>query len=152
MKRLLKFRYSPDDGVLVKYERPVKGQAGFETITLESAEKPLVELRDQLQGMAKHLIKIAELPEDWKLEIRSLTITHGEETGLVITGLRELVHQNAPLCINSPHCTELAQPCREDLEKLADLVWKYVAGEREQLELDFTPAAAQKVTPLHGLS
>jgi hypothetical protein len=138
MRRLLKFKCDKDRcEVLVKYDITAKG-GGVDTITLEGNERPSVALIAQLSRMAQHLVAIAELPKDWQdeLTIIGVTRTIGEGTGLVITGLRELVHQDAPLCINSPHTTEFSVQCREDLLELERLVLRYVDGdERAQLTL-----------------
>jgi hypothetical protein len=164
MKRLLKFRYSPDEGVLIKYEKSIKGSGAFETITVESAEKPQKDLQAALQAMAAHLCAIAELPADWAedLEIRGVTCTWTDGIrGLVITGLRKLEHSNAPLVLNSPHFTEAPYAedgddtvsvyddgCGEDLETLDRLVFGYVDGAREQLrlELEAAPSAVLHAT------
>ncbi len=164
-RRLLKFRVSPDEGVLVKYERPIKGSARYETITLESDEKPLKDLKDALAAMAAHLVAIAELPAEWQkdLEIRSVTVTHTDGiTGLVITGLRKLAKSNAPLVLNSPHFTECpysetgsptvsvySAECGEALELLTKRALAYVDGDREQLQLELEAAPT---AVLHGLS
>ncbi len=165
MRRLLKFSYSLDNGALVKYERPADGKARAETITLESHDGPKKALKDALQKMEKHLREIADLPDDWKddLEIRGVTCTWSNDIrGLVITGLRKLTSSNSPLVLNSPHFTEepysetadpdigiFSEDCLEDLEVLENLAFKYVDGDREQLELDL---ATKPSAVLHAAS
>jgi hypothetical protein len=145
MRRLLKFKCDKERlEVLVKYDVTVK-DGGRDTVTLESNEKPSVALIAQLGVMATHLIAIAELPKEWfgDLIIIGVTRTIVEDTGLVITGLRELVHQDAPLVINSPHTTSFSNQCSLDLQELERLVLCYVDGEeRAQKQLQFAPAAA----------
>lgn len=71
-------------------------------------------------------------------------------SGLVITGLRELEHQDAPLCINSPHTTAFSEQCTLDLKELERLVLRYLDGDERaqlQLHLEEEPSAV-----LHGLS
>jgi hypothetical protein len=152
MKRLLKFKLD-DDGVLVKYEL-VDQESVRETLTVESQDRPRAELREALKAMAEHLCTIAELPPTWAkdIEIRGVTCTHTNDIrGLVITGLRKLAGSNAPLVLNTPHFTEA--PYTEDADSdvgiytaacglaldLIELeVWRYLDGEREQLQLGLT--------------
>ena len=94
--------------------------------------------------MATHLIEIAELPEGWLKDLTIIGITRtitDESQGLVITGLRELKNQDAPLVLNSPHAGFGVQ-CMLDFAELERLVMKYVDGEeREQRTLPFRTAA-----------
>jgi hypothetical protein len=146
MRRLLKFKCDKEAvDILVKYDTEVKG-AGWDIVTLEGCEKPSLALVTQLRAMVGHLIAIAELPADWldDLTVIGVTRTIGENgTGLVLTGLRELAHQDAPLCINSPHTTSFSMQCTLDLAELERLVLRYVDGqERAQRQLHFAAAPA----------
>ena len=153
MNRLLKLRYSPEDGVIVKYEKVSGDDGPAETITLESAERPRQALKDALKVMAEHLCTIAELPSTWaeKTEIRGATLTWTQDIrGVVITGLRTLKGSNAPLVLNSPHSTESPYnegeddigvyngDCGEALDELESQAMAYVSGDREQLQLSLT--------------
>jgi hypothetical protein len=150
MRRLLKFKCDRDRvEVLVKYDVKRK-DGGLDVITLESTEKPSAALINQFGRMAKHLVAIAELPADWidELTIIGITRTIGDDgTGLVITGLRELEHQDAPLCINSPHTTSFGAQCTLDLVELERLALSYVdGGERAQLELKLEPMSTLRLS------
>ena len=89
--------------------------------------------------MAAHLIAIAELPDGWLKDLTIIGVTRTiteKGSGLVITGLRELAHQEAPLVLNSPHTLSFGMQCTIDLAELERLVLKYADGEeRQQLKL-----------------
>jgi hypothetical protein len=146
MRRLLKFKCNKERlEVLVRYDVEAKG-GGKDIVTLESNEKPSTALITQLQVMATHLIAIAELPENWLTDLTIIGITRTiteDGSGLVITGLRELAHQEAPLVLNSPHTLSFGMQCTLDLAELERLVLRYVDGEeRSQRVLHFSEHTA----------
>lgn len=150
MRRLLKFKCDKDRyEILVKYDLEIKSGAR-DTVTLESTERPSVLLLEAFEKMTTHLIAIAELPEDWlhDLTVIGLSRTIAENgTGLVITGLRELDHQDAPLVINSPHTTSFSVQCTLDFTELERMVLRYVDGEeRAQRTLHFAASAPAVAT------
>lgn len=152
MRRLLKFKCDKDRcEILVKYDVDRKG-GGRDVVTLESSDKPSLLLIKQFELMAYHLVVIAELPEDWleELTVIGVTRTIGENgTGLVITGLRTLEHQDAPLVLNSPHTTAFSEQCTLDLRELERLVLLYVDGDERaqlQLHLEEKPSAVLHAT------
>ena len=152
MKRLCKLKYNAkEDEMLVKYE--VHERDHVDTFTLESTEGPRSELVTALKTMAGHLCGICEFPGDWasKITVRSVTVTWSNEIrGLVITGLRALDGSNSPLVVNSPHFTEVpynddsesqkniySLECGIALDILTELAFKFVDGERRQLQFEF---------------
>jgi hypothetical protein len=150
MRRLLKLKVDGSD-VLVKYEE-ISGEDTGDTVTLEAGDPPLAELKDALQDMVTHLVAICELPAKWEQETRVLgvSVTYSDEVrGLVITGLRRLSGHSAPLVINSPHATNdevekgtYTVACGLALDELEAQVWRYVDGERAQLQFDLVPQVA----------
>ena len=150
MRRLLKLK-ADGDAVLVKYDE-LDGEDDGDTVTLESSDPPLPALREALQAMAEHMVAICELPARWTEEIRivGVTVTYSDDArGLVITGLRRLQGHAAPLVLNSPHATDAEAEkgaytlgCGLALDELEEEVWRYVQGERAQLQLELEPAVA----------
>jgi hypothetical protein len=151
MRGLLKLKIDGDD-VLVKYVEREGGEDDGDTVTLESSDPPLPELREALQAMAEHMVAICELPAKWTEEIRivGVTVTYSDDVrGLVITGLRRLQGHAAPLVLNSPHATNEEKEqgpytvaCGPALDELEEEVWRYVDGERAQLQLSLEPVGA----------
>jgi hypothetical protein len=158
-RRLLKFKYgfaSDTDSrkCLVKYELE-RADGEYDLFTFECNDEPHPDLNFKLQGMAKHLIEICELPSDRVVTVNSVTCTHKDMDGqtvhgLVISGTRALNTSDAPMCLNSPHKTNvpyaedqdasdknLSGTCLSDLALLADEVFAYVDGKRSQGEFDF---------------
>lgn len=145
-RRLLKFKLKDDD-VFVKYERDSDSAAVPDTVTLESGEAPRKELRDAMQALREDVIEMTELPiEEGELKVTGVSFTHGDYDGVVITALRELDGSNSPLVLNTPHFNDgndndsdmnvYSMECRERLDELEELVFRYVDGERQQLELE----------------
>lgn len=148
-RELLKLKVK-DGEVVLKYQ--VVGSGFPETITIESTEPPRKELTDALQAMARHVIKMCELPDLWwkDLTVRGVTITRNDVDGVVITALRELDGSNSPLVLNTPHFTREGQNeeqelgiyslgCGNDLDALERLAFEYVDGKRQQEALQFEP-------------
>ena len=145
MRKLLKFAYSPKDPkVLVKYERQEPGMMP-ETVTMDSGDRPLPELVKSLARLERWLERLGELPDSWDLTVRGFTRT--STGGLMITGLRALEDSPAPMVINTPLVSELDGELEDVLEALEELVFRYVDGEREQLQLPFEDEAT---TPQAG--
>lgn len=147
VRELLKLKIK-DNEVFLKYQ--VTGSGFPETVTLESTEPPRKELRDALQKMVDHVVDLCELPPSWRedMTVRSVTVTHNDVDGLVITALRDLDNSNAPMVVNTPHFTrsgrdENQEPgiyscdCGRDLDELERLALEYADGRRQQQVLEF---------------
>lgn len=143
-RRLLKFKLKDSD-VFVKYEKPSESAAIPDTVTLESGEAPRSELRDAMKALRADVVEMTELPIDEdELTVIGVSFTHGDYDGVVVTALRELENSNAPLVLNTPHFTNdeeadvgvYSMDCQERLDDLESLVFAYVDGERQQLELE----------------
>jgi len=153
-KRELEKLKIKDETILIRY-RVTGGEGRYpETITLEGTEPPLEALKAALQGMAEHAVRMMEAPAHWaeELTVLSVTVTHHDVDGLVITSLRKLDNSDAPLVLNTPHFTFGARDdfqelgiasteCIETLDQLAALAFDYVDGERKQRVLEFETRA-----------
>ena len=165
-RRLLKFKYgfSGEESsrkCLVKFEQQ-RGDGEYDAFTFECNNEPHPDLNTKLQDMAEHLIQICELDHEHMVIVKSVTVTHkdmdfGTVRGLVISGTRTLATCNAPMCINSPHKTDvpyaedqdpddnnLTCACLDALDELEKEVFAYVDGKRSQAEFDFGEEPARE--------
>ena len=137
-----------DDQVILVYEDETPH--GNDKYTMESFDEPAPEFKKALNGLAQHVIDICELsdeaPDNFNVKGISLSDTDGI-TGVTITALKQLVHSNAPLVLNTPHkpfepYTEggdtsncLTSDQIEAVEKLIEAARDYLRGKRAQGDL-----------------
>lgn len=152
MRRLIKYKYK-DGETLVKYETEHDEEGQYDTVTLETSDEPTQELYNALQGMAAHAREMIEAPQSWDEELKVLSVKlgySGDVQGVVITALRALENNNSPLVINTPNFTRepynegdasdiglFSAECATDLDRLEELVFRFVDGERAQGQFDF---------------
>jgi len=155
-RRLLKFKMNDYSGVTIVYERENENLFEvFDEYRIKCADQPRSELVAALGKMAKHVVDMCELPNYTlsSIDVIGLTVTHTavehqeeDVQGVVISGVRRLKNSNAPMIINTPHFTrEPLSPdadkgvfsfeCAIDVDRLEQLVFAYVDGERAQLDL-----------------
>lgn len=160
-RRLLKFKYGTGEDsefkkCLVKFETS-RADGDYDIFTFECDDDPSPDLKKRLDAMAEFLLENCEIEKNeiaHKVQVKSVTCTHKEMEGfdvhgLVISGTRELKNCNAPMCLNSPHKTDvpycedsddesilLSPECLHALDALVSEVFSYVDGKRAQLELD----------------
>lgn len=117
--------------------------------TLSSHEDPRQEFVTALQALTSIVLNICGLPLNYADEMKVLGVTLTEHeamgAGCVITVTKKLAGVNAPLVINTPHCTETSGNGQDAgglpnsaialLEHLVDEAHRYRAGERAQTDL-----------------
>lgn len=151
-RRVLRFSIKNDENVVVRWENATEeGEGTGDVFTIESIDLPKVELTDALQKMAEHAGEIMELSDKARqaIKVRGIKLSwkHGI-CGLIITGDRRLVNSKAPVVFNTPLFTEklyadtdgkniFTPECADDLQKLSDLIFEFVDGDRAQRELQF---------------
>ena len=158
-RRLLKFKYGSGSEeefkkCLVKFET-LRGDGEYDVFTFECDDEPHPDLKKKLEAMIPFLLENCEFEADpaHKITVKSITCTHKamdsfDVHGLVISGLRELKHCNAPMNLTSPHKTDraysdedegydnlLSSACLNALDELVVEIFAYVDGKRAQLEL-----------------
>lgn len=122
--------------------------------TLNSHEDPRPEFITALQALTSVVLQVCGLPLNYAddMKILGVSLTEHDTMGLgcVITATKKLSGVNAPLVLNTPHCTEtsgngqnaggLPDSAVALLEHLVDEAHLYRQGERAQADL-FKPAA-----------
>lgn len=134
-----------DYRVLIKY---VNSKGTHES---KFDEDPTPEFKDAMDDLRDHLIEWIEITDGLstsKVTIRGVSFSDSNGImGACITGLISLTDSNSPLCINTPHKSEmpyseggddsvcLTSRCTDALKKVMDQCKAYLDGKRAQQEL-----------------
>jgi hypothetical protein len=94
------------DDIEIHYEE--RRENGMGTVKFSSEDKPRKSFTESFQALKTHVIDMCECPEDWEIEVNSLSLNYKGERktmGAVIAATRKLLHSKTPLNIITPHKT-----------------------------------------------
>ena len=119
--------------------------------TLVCKDAPREELKERLQVMKNHVTEICEFEQGAtkKIAVSGISVSYTDDNRyLVIMAMKALTNSQAPLIINTParpeipdgECTEkycMSDELERDLEILEEEAWRYINGDRAQMDFDF---------------
>ncbi len=153
MRRVRKFKYKPTAGMFVAFEATNSSDPdAYDEFTLKSGDEPRGTLITQLNAMSQHVVDLCELPADYaaNIQVIGITVTYSDDDiqGLGISALRTLENTDQPMVLNTPHFTRdpysptapsdvgvFSGRCAADLDRLEELIFDYVDGDRAQMDL-----------------
>jgi len=107
--------------------------------TLTSSRAPTVGFLLAFDALAAYAREICEFSEDMSGELRmsGVTLTHGDDLGIVITCLRDVSGSEAPMVINTPHLLNEGWPAglSTAVSRLQEQVMLFVAGQGDQRDM-----------------
>jgi len=116
-----------------------------------SVEEPVESLKTAWENLVPVARSMAEIPDDWELTIRSMTVSYKKDKRMfTLTMMRKLKDDDKPLNITAPcklqeefkdfGCMDLEHV--DLIDKFIAHVWEYVDGHRAQPDLPVVEGGA----------
>lgn len=151
--RFKKIKITKDKKIMMIFEKQSKNSDVWDEYSLTCSEEARPEFYKALQALAKYVIEMCELPDDYldRITVRGVTFSYAgmaEVMGATISAGMKLENSYTELNLNTPHKASdsysdqdpdpmqvLSDECIDALDRLCEEAQLYVDGERAQMQL-----------------